>query len=406
MKTLYKFDNFVYPDRPAFWAFLGSGTFIILIYAPLFLRKPLSFPIIVFIYLLPWVLVWGAYSFDVIKDRAYRIEIILMVAIIILGIVNVLLSDDINKSSLAMRSFLLSGIVPLWTSIFLLANRKNMAIFYYFCCLCIAVVGFGEFINFFNKGGGFFFMYHAIPLGTLIILLSMGPLNLLSSDSNKIKMAGVVLLTVGLILIVITRKRGSILAVVIMSIAWIYRRYIKSLSFVVALILTIALLIPIGWTVCYSLNKNIPSHSSILQRLELYPFSIHVYKKHLLFGIGLQSYSYQKYLKDYEQKNQEITDFSYVVKNLQKLENMFLTAFVELGTIMTLVYLGLIIYIILKYCRHALPFSLNHKKEFVLLLPLIGLTVHSLTYDSLLWPQINWLFHVQLGILAGYEKNN
>jgi hypothetical protein len=83
---------------------------------------------------------------------------------------------------------------------------------------------------------------------------------------------------------------------------------------------------------------------------------------------------------------------------------MFITAFVELGTLMTLAYLGLISYVIVNYWQNMRSFSPNHKAPFIPLLPLIGLAIHSLTYDSLIFPQINWLFHVQLGILAGYGK--
>jgi hypothetical protein len=70
---------------------------------------------------------------------------------------------------------------------------------------------------------------------------------------------------------------------------------------------------------------------------------------------------------------------------------------------MTLAYLGLIFYIIGQYCRQTHPFARVNPAEFLRLLPLLGFALQSLTYDSLMFPQINWLFHVQLGILAGYS---
>jgi hypothetical protein len=36
-------------------------------------------------------------------------------------------------------------------------------------------------------------------------------------------------------------------------------------------------------------------------------------------------------------------------------------------------------------------------------LVLLGLAIHSLSYDSLLNPPVNWLFHVQLGIMAAFK---
>jgi hypothetical protein len=38
-------------------------------------------------------------------------------------------------------------------------------------------------------------------------------------------------------------------------------------------------------------------------------------------------------------------------------------------------------------------------------LVLLGFAIHSLTYDSLLFPPVNWLFHVQVGIMAGYQAS-
>jgi hypothetical protein len=41
--------------------------------------------------------------------------------------------------------------------------------------------------------------------------------------------------------------------------------------------------------------------------------------------------------------------------------------------------------------------------EWYRLLVLLGFAIHSLSYDSLLFPSVNWLFHVQLGLMAGYQ---
>ena len=186
--------------------------------------------------------------------------------------------------------------------------------------------------------------------------------------------------------------------------AWIYYSYIRGSVYVITLLLISIVGLFIGWQYYRALDKKIPYHNSILHRLELYPFALHVYKKHPFFGTGLRAFSHDIYLKDYQVHNQSLDSFSVTVNKLQTFDNMALTGFVELGSIMTICYLGLIFYIIFRYCRNTQPFSLNHKKEFVLLLPLLGLAIHSMTYDSLIFPQINWLFHVQLGILAGFSK--
>lgn len=399
-------NRICHPDEVAFLTFLMSGAFIILVYAPLYLVHQFGLSLIVFIYIFPWVMLWPIYSFNVIVDKAYRVEIILIGIVLLLAGVNVVMSNDMLRSLYAMRLFLLSGIMALWASMFILADQRHKKIFYYFCCCCLLVIAIIEIYIYLTKGSNYIFIYNPIPTGTLVILLSLGPLYLLTSKSTKLETIGFLLTIFGLVLIILTQKRGTILAVSVMAISWILYRYVKRYYTIIIALFTVALLIPAGWMVYKSLDKNIPSHISILYRIEYYPFAFHIYEKHPFWGIGLQTYTHHRYLADYDQRNKKLGDFPNQVKYLQIFDNMFITAFVELGTIMTLSYLGLIFYIIIKYCRNTQPFKLHHEREFINLLPLLGIAIHSLTYDSLLWPQINWLFHVQLGILTGYAKTH
>jgi O-antigen ligase len=232
----------------------------------------------------------------------------------------------------------------------------------------------------------------------------VGPLFMLVSGQKRMKLFSIFLLIMGLILIIIANKRGIYLAIAGMTAAWIYYRYIRTSFYAIIILIICLTILAVGWNYHKLLDKNIPYHNSILHRLELYPFSLHIFQKHPLLGTGLRAFSHESYLTDYQVHNKSLDTFNRAVIKLQTLDNMILTGFVELGSIMTICYLGLILYIIVKYCHITQPFSLNHKKEFVLLLPLLGLAIHSMTYDSLIFPQINWLFHVQLGILAGFSE--
>jgi len=328
----------------------------------------------------------------------------IMTIIIILGIINVSMSDNIYQSFFTMRIFILSGIIPLWISMFIIADDRSRKLIYYFCCSWLLIIAIVEIVNYLFTNNDLIFINHAIPLGTLVILLFVGPLSILLSNQKRLKIFSLFLVFIGLIIITLTDKRGTFLAIGGMSLAWIYYSYIRGSVYVITLLLISIVGLFIGWQYYRALDKKIPYHNSILHRLELYPFALHVYKKHPFFGTGLRAFSHDIYLKDYQVHNQSLDSFSVTVNKLQTFDNMALTGFVELGSIMTICYLGLIFYIIFRYCRNTQPFSLNHKKEFVLLLPLLGLAIHSMTYDSLIFPQINWLFHVQLGILAGFSK--
>ena len=139
--------------------------------------------------------------------------------------------------------------------------------------------------------------------------------------------------------------------------------------------------------------------------LELYHFALHVWKTHPFMGIGLRSFTHEQYLSDYHLRNQQIHDFPQTVAGLQTLDNMLLTGLVEFGTVMTLFYLGLVIFILAKYCRRLRSWPESSPLDWYRVLVLLGFAIHSLTYDSLLFPPVNWLFHVQLGIMAGYQTS-
>jgi len=327
-----------------------------------------------------------------------------MSLIIVLGIINVYMSDNVYQSSLWMTMFLLSGIIPLWTSMFIITDDRSRNNIYYLSCVLLFIITVIEIANYVITGSELLSINHPIPLGTLVILLMVGPLFMLVSHQKRMKLSSIFLVIMGLTLLIIANKRGIYLAIAGMTLAWIFYRYIRTSFYAIIMLIICLTLLTVVWNYYKLLDKNIPYHNSILHRLELYPFSLHIYQKHPLLGTGLRAFSHESYLTDYQVHNKSLDTFKKTVIKLQTFDNMILTGLVELGSIMTICYLGLILYILVRYCRITRPFSLNHKREFVLLLPLLGLAIHSMTYDSLIFPQINWLFHVQLGILAGFSK--
>ena len=61
--------------------------------------------------------------------------------------------------------------------------------------------------------------------------------------------------------------------------------------------------------------------------------------------------------------------------------------------------------ILVKYCRILRSFPESSPWDWYRVLVLLGFAIHSLSYDSLLVPPVNWLFHVQVGIMAGYHAS-
>ena len=334
-----------------------------------------------------------------------------MVSIITLGILNVIYSENPPESKLAMKNLLLTGILATWVAMFLVTNKQRRDILSWFCCGCLVIIAAYEIIAYIpiaitnridSPNWITVFTLNAIPTGTLMILLSPGPVHLILSRSSRIKLLGYAAAFLGILLILLTQKRGTVLAIISMGLIWALYRFVWVRYFFGVALLAAALIIPFkGVDLSGQLNPEVPSHGSILHRFELYPFALHVWKHHPVLGIGLRASNHEKYLETYKQHNPGLTTFSEEVKQIQTFDNMLVTSFVELGTIMTLLYLCLIILIFGKYWLK-LRSSKPYPEDIYRIIVLLGVAIHSMTYDSLLFPPVNWLFHLHLGILAGY----
>jgi O-antigen ligase len=411
MKYLSYLRNSSLLNQLAFFSLLISSAFVILLWSPNVLGKHFSSIVKIIIYSVPWLTLCLAYSWQVVTDREHRLEIILIVSIIILGIANICWSNSPLKAFKAMRIFLLTGIFPLWASMFLLADQRRRNGFDGLCGVALAVIVSVEIITWLVQGTygpkvWQVFVLHAIPLGTLIILLSPGPIRLLVSKNIQAKLLGWLVILASAILIFLTHKRGTWVALAAMlAVGMIYllRRH-KNLIVTILLIFALILSLQIRRQLA-RLDPHIPHYVSILDRLELYNFALHVWKAHPIMGIGLRSFTLDQYLHDYQLRNKDLHNFPQAVATLHTLDNMLLTAVVELGSLMTLLYLGLLLVILVRYGRKLRASPKSPTLEWYRMLILLGFAIHSLSYDSLLFPPVNWVFHVQLGIMAGYHAS-
>jgi O-antigen ligase len=395
-------------QKLAFLSLLASGAYLILLWSPNILGKHVGYRTKIFIYLLPWMMLWLAYSWQVVADRDHRQEIVLAISIIILGIFNASYSDSPPNSLDPMRTFLLTGIFAFWTSMFLITDSQRRQAFDWLCAGALAVVILVELVVYVTRSDYSpwvfqVFTLHPIPLGTLLILLSPGPVRLILTNKFPASLFGWLLLLGGGLLIYLTHKRGTWLALAAMlALTMIYLARRKK-YLLLAMVAAIALIATLqGRSLVARLDPKIPRYVSVLNRLELYNFALHIWKTHPLMGIGLRSFTQNHYLSDYQLCNRDLQNFPQAVTTLQTLDNMLLTALVEMGSLMTLAYLVLITSIIAQYCRRLRSAPEPVPLGWFRLLVLLGFAIHSLSYDSLLFPGVNWLFHMQLGIMAGY----
>ena len=152
-----------------------------------------------------------------------------------------------------------------------------------------------------------------------------------------------------------------------------------------------------------SLMRFLITGESITFRLENYTFAAHIFLKKPLFGIGLHA-PLADYLKDYHQKITNNTKYPNFIKDKKTLENIMLCGFVGMGGIFTITYIALIIYLLRNLFRLSRDKPEKRLQAVLLLIPLAGFLIHSMTFDSLICPHLNWIFHSFLGLIANFNE--
>ena len=135
-------------------------------------------------------------------------------------------------------------------------------------------------------------------------------MRLIVTKNSTARLLGWLLVLLGGSLIFLTHKRGTWLALAAMLLVWIIYLVRRHRYVILALLLLIALILPLeARRQVARLDPNIPHHVSVLHRLELYPFALHIWRIHPFMGIGLRAFNHENYLADYQQHNKALGDF-------------------------------------------------------------------------------------------------
>jgi hypothetical protein len=339
---------------------------------------------------------------DLIGNKKWPIEIKFVLIIVVLGILNICFSENQLASFKGMGLFLMSGILVFSTSYFLLNSKQTQNYFFYLCSFCFVVLlvfGTFEFIQQIHIPGKriLLFSTNPIPAGSLLILLSIGPLVLTKQADNRWKrIFWISCLLAGILLIVLIGQRGPILALIVM----VFVRAMVCRKGAWVLILVVLFLVSIG----YQLRDNIPlSYKSqllkietVLVRIEFIHITLDVVKEKPLFGLGFNS-SLSRFIPfDYERKVYP----QYNTYNMRVFDNMLFSFLGEMGGLLTLAYTGLFAYVLININlrQNGKTNALTHAS--LILIVIAGFFINSLTFDSLKYPHLNWLFHSLLGIIA------
>ena len=109
-----------------------------------------------------------------------------------------------------------------------------------------------------------------------------------------------------------------------------------------------------------------------------------------------------------------ITIFGNIVVKTKRIElwiemNSFarrLCGFVEMGSLFSIAYIALIAIILKKMFASIRQNPGEKARAIKLLMPLFGFLVHSMTFDSIIFPHLNWLVHTLLVLLYNFTPES
>jgi hypothetical protein len=141
-------------------------------------------------------------------------------------------------------------------------------------------------------------------------------------------------------------------------------------------------------------------------RVENYVFAAVVWAKNPVFGTGLHA-PLSPYLKGYRPvvyTNEKGLTYARYIQQAKTLENILLVGFAEMGTLFSVAYIILVAITVKNMFIHAKTHPGKRLQAVLLLAPLVGFFVHSMTFDSIIYPHLNWLAHSLLGMAANFSK--
>ncbi|MZH03672.1 MAG: hypothetical protein F3745_09855, partial [Nitrospinae bacterium] len=258
--------------------------------------------------MVPSITVFFIVGPDLIRGNKWPVEIKFSLIIIVLGLLNICFSENQLASLKGMGLFLMSGILVFSTSFYLFNSKQTQKFFIYLCSFCFVVLlGFGafEFAQQTNILGKriILFSSNPIPAGSLLILLSIGPLIMaLRAEKRWQIIFWYSCVFLGVLLIISIAQRGPILALIVMAFvgALIYRKGTWILI-VVALALS-----GLGYQFrdkapLFYKNQTIKLET-VLVRMEFYYVALDVIREKPIFGLGFNSPLTRYIPSDYEPK--------------------------------------------------------------------------------------------------------
>jgi hypothetical protein len=317
-----------------------------------------------------------------------------------LGLASAAFSVDPLSAGLRVFVLLASGLGGFWCARIFLSDAHGQERFQRLCLgLLIGAVVWGL-VGYFTLGRpSYIFRAHEHPVNTVLLLLWVAPLGMLARGGRIGLWVGLSVLCMSFLVICLSSKMAAMwipLVAVGIGAALKIRRGGRIAAVCLAILVVAGAL-----TVHFVPVKYWAKSSSVWFRAENYPFCLHIVKKHPFLGIGLCE-PRKQYLEDYQIHYPGIStqQMSEMLDTNRTPENIFLTFMTDMGIPFTLLYVLSLAYLLLALFRSlqegpAEPFM----SPLVILVPILAGLLYFQVYDGLMYPQVNWFFHVLLGMI-------
>jgi O-antigen ligase len=253
----------------------------------------------------------------------------------------------------------------------------------------------------FGAQPSFMGLHHHALAGTLV-LLSVGPIQMLRQEGRFRRAAAVGLLVAGGVACFIAGSRFVILlpfALIPVYIAF------KSLSLKRALAAILASTLIAGTFFALYPEKVLraQNYESTYYRVEAFPATWAIMKQHPLLGVGIRT-PRKPFLENYQPVSGMATkaEFDGTLERNVTWDNQYLSLLCGIGVPLTLLYLYLVGRPLATYLRRAWRQEIDHATERAITFALLASVIHFAVHDGLFYPQISWFFHLLLGVGVAY----
>ncbi len=248
------------------------------------------------------------------------------------------------------------------------------------------------------------FSENPLPAGGLLILLSASPIILLSRK-NPLALRILLALTLAstLTIIILLAKKGPLLsvAVILLSLSLLINR--KYLWFLLGFAFLAGCFLYFSGSTLERYKNIVRVKESVAPRIENYFFGFHVFKENPVWGMGFKTDLLLQRLEGYNLRSTNILpkeQYRDYVETNKTFENIILAFLVELGSLFTVTYFGGLIYITVRYLKNSHSPPQRGKEGIIAVSVLAGFVILSLTFDTLRFPDLNWMFHSLLGLMV------